>query len=509
MMCRKKSLYSGFVLIVFTCLLLCNSSLFVNTSYAEQYKLIPSVIHIHTTIGSGEDTPEEIVEIARKSGIKVVIFTEHDTMKWTYGIPPLKTIIQKVVNQNSIHKYGAANYINTIEELNKKYPDMVLIHGAESIPFYYWQGSFFKKTLALVKGNEHILVLGLETPSDYEDLPSVGNGFPGVYDIESICRLWPVSFFIFGWCLISLSKKPSSTKHKHSSSKEPGKVLGIVCFFVGAVFFVNNFPFKTPLYDQYHGEQGVGPYQYLIDHANHNGALTFWAHPEVEKAMEQDDINVISAPYEEDLLNTSDYTGIAVFSEGMRHVGPPGGIWDKILLQYCAGMRERPVWVIGEVDYKGHGYSIDETQTVILTKEKSNEEIMYALATGKMYAAMGDANMLTLNSFVVEDTSSGKLAFMGDDIVLTGKPRIRIVVTVDKTHKSSAYKKRGFKIDLIRNGTVIKTFEADDSIDIAYDDDYYNPDEKVYYRLAVDTSYLFRGIVSNPVFVTFKEEEKQ
>jgi hypothetical protein len=505
-MCRKKSLYSGFVLIVFTCLLLCNSSLFVNASYAEQYKLIPSVIHIHTTIGSGEDTPEEIVEIARKSGIKVVIFTEHDTMKWTYGVPPLKTIIQKVVNQNSIHKYGAANYINTIEELNKKYPDMVLIHGAESIPFYYWQGSFFKKTLALVKGNEHILVLGLETPSDYEDLPSVGNGFPGVFDIECIFRLWPVSFFIFGWCLISLSKKPSSTKHKHSNNKEPGKVLGIVCFFVGAVFFVNNFPFKTPLYDQYHGEQGVGPYQYLIDHANHNGALTFWAHPEVEKAMEQDDINVISAPYEEDLLKTFDYTGIAVFSEGMRHVGPPGGIWDKILLQYCAGMRENPVWVIGEVDYRGHGYSIDETQTVILTKEKSYEEIMYALATGKMYAAMGDANMLTLNSFVVEDTSSGKLAFMGDDIVLTGKPRIRIVVTVDKTHKSSAYKKRGFKIDLIRNGTVIKTFEADDSIDIAYDDDYYNPDEKVYYRLAVDTSYLFRGIVSNPVFVTFKEK---
>ena len=507
-MYRKKGLYSSFVLIVFTCLFLSNSNLFVNICNAEQYKLIPSVIHIHTTIGNGENTPEEIIEIARESGINVVIFTEHDTMKWTYGVPPLRTIIQKVVDQNSIRKYGAANYINTIEELNKKYPDMVLIHGAESIPFYYWQGSFFKKNLALVKGNEHILVLGLESPSDYENLPSVGNGFPRIFDIESIFRLWPICFFIFGWCLISLSKNPPSTKHEDSSNKEPGKVLGIVCFFVGAVFLVNNVPFKTPLYDQYHGDQGVGPYQYLIDHADLSGALTFWAHPEVEKAMEQDDINIISSSYEEDLLKTFDYTGIAVFSEGMRHVGPPGGIWDKLLLQFCAGMREKPVWVIGEVDYKGHGFDIDETQTVFLVKEKNHGEIMYALATGKMYAAMGDANKLTLNSFVVEDTKSGKLAFMGDDIKLTGKPRIRIVVTVDKTHKSSAYKKRGFKIDLIRNGTVIKTFEADDSIDIAYDDDYYNPNEKIYYRLAVDTSYLFRGIVTNPVFVTFKEEEK-
>lgn len=506
-MYRKKSLYSNLVLLIFICLFLSSSNLLGNICYAGKYKLIPSVIHIHTTIGTGEQTPEEIVEIARESGIKVVIFTDHDTMKWTYGIPPLRKIIQKVVDKNSILKYGATNYINTIEGLNKKYPDMLLIHGAESIPFYYWQGSLFKKNLTLVKGNEHILVFGLKDPSDYKNLPSVGNGFPGVYDIESILRLWPVCFFILGWCLISTGKKPSSASHGHSSNRKYGKISGIICLFAGAVFLVNNFPFKTPLYDQYHGAQGVGPYQYLIDHVNKNNALTFWAHPEVERSMNDSKINIISSPYEKDLLSTFDYTGIAIFSEGMRNVGPPGGIWDKILLQYCSGKRTKPVWVIGEVDYRGHGFSIDETQTVFLIKEKSNEEIMNALATGKMYAAMGDANQLSLNSFVIEDTESGKLAFMGDEIVLTGKPRIRIVITVDKTHKSSAYKKRSFNIDLIRNGSVIKTFEANDSIDIAYDDDYYNPDEKIYYRLAIDTSYLFRGIVTNPIFVTFKEEQ--
>jgi len=207
---RKKSLYSSFILIVFTCLFLSNSTLFVPVCHAEKYKLIPSVIHIHTTIGNGENTPEEVVEIARASGIKVVMFTDHDTMKWTYGIPPLRKIIRKVVDQNSILKYGAANYINTIEELNKKYPDMLLLHGTESIPFYYWQGSVSKKNLALVKGNEHILVFGLKTPSDYKNLPSVGNGFPEIFDRESILRLWPVCLFILGWCLISLSKNRPS-----------------------------------------------------------------------------------------------------------------------------------------------------------------------------------------------------------------------------------------------------------------------------------------------------------
>jgi hypothetical protein len=112
-----------------------------------------------------------------------------------------------------------------------------------------------------------------------------------------------------------------------------------------------------------------------------------------------------------------------------------------------------------------------------------------------------------LNSFVVENVDNGKLAFMGDEITITGRPRIRIVVTADFSDESSEYKGRNFNIDLIRNGTVIKTFEADGSVDIAYDDDYYNPNEKIYYRLAVDTSYLFRGIVTNPVFVTFKEKQ--
>jgi hypothetical protein len=63
-------------------------------------------------------------------------------------------------------------------------------------------------------------------------------------------------------------------------------------------------------------------------------------------------------------------------------------------------------------------------------------------------------------------------------------------------------------INTFYNFHAIKTFEADGSIDIAYDDDYHNPGEKAYYRLAIDTGYLFRGIVTNPVFVQFAEDSE-
>lgn len=514
-MYRRNYLYPKLILIVFICSFLCNGNLLTEKCYAGKYTLIPGVIHVHTTISNGEKTPEEIVQLAKEKGMKVVIFTDHDTMRWSYGTPPLRRVLQKVVDQNSILKYGAANYINTIEGLNEKYPDMLIMHGAEAIPFYYWQGSFLKDTLVLLNGNKHILVMGLQTPSDYEKLPSVGNGFPGVFNIESIFSLWPLSLFLLGWLLISLRKNKNSTKNKDSNKTKYNKTAGIICFFVGAVFLVNNFPFKTPIFDQYHDSQSIYPYQYLIDYVNEKDGLTFWAHPEVDRSMEISGIKVVSSPYEEDLLNTFDYTGIAIFSEGMRRVGPPGGIWDQILLQYCAGLRERPVWVIGEVDYKVQDYPIDETQTMFLLKEKNSEAILNALRTGKMYAAMGAANSLTLNSFVVEDVDSGKLAFMGDEITIKDKPRIRIVVTVHDSDKSSPpersraseYGKRNFNIDLIRNGSVIKTFEADGPIDIVYDDDYHNPGEKIYYRLAIDTGYLFRGIVTNPIFVQFAEKQ--
>ena len=499
-MYRKNYLSPGLVLIVFICSFLCNENLLTEKCYAEQYKLFPGVIHVHTTISNGERTPEEIVQLAREKGLKVIIFTDHDTMKWTYGIPPLKKILQKVVDQNSILKYGAANYINTMDELDKKYPDITVIHAVEAIPFYYWQGSAFKKNLVLVRGDEHIMAIGLDTPSDYEDLPSVGNGYPGKFDIESVFSLWPIGIFILGWWLASLRKRNPENRRGLSIS-------GLICFFIGAVILVNNFPFKTPLFDQYHGDQGVRPFQYLIDYANEKEALTFWAHPEVDRVKDIGGIKVVKSPYDDHLLKTFNYTGIAVLSEGMRRIGPPGGIWDQILLQYCSGERERPVWVIGEVDYKVKVYPIEETQTVFLLKEKNKVGILHALKTGKMYANMGKSNALTLNSFVVEDVDSGKLAFMGDEIKMKGIPRIRIVVTVEETEKPSGYEKGGFKIDLIRNGTVIKTFEADGSIDIAYDDDYYKPNEKVYYRLAVDTSYLFRGIISNPIFVQFEEKQ--
>ena len=53
---------------------------------------------MHSTISNGEKTPEEIVQLAKEKGMKVIIFTDHDTMRWSYGTPPLKGVFRKVVD---------------------------------------------------------------------------------------------------------------------------------------------------------------------------------------------------------------------------------------------------------------------------------------------------------------------------------------------------------------------------------------------------------------------------
>ena len=161
-------------LLCLTCFLVFS---FKGKAFCEEYKLFTGVIHLDSTISGGKLPPEEMSRIAYDAGVEIAIFTDHDTMRWEYGIPPLRKFIRKVVEKGSIHSYGEENYVNTISGLNQKYPDMLIMHGAEAIPFYWWKGSYFTKDLEMMDGHKHILVMGLNNASDYKNLPSIGKGY--------------------------------------------------------------------------------------------------------------------------------------------------------------------------------------------------------------------------------------------------------------------------------------------------------------------------------------------
>ena len=55
------------------------------------------------------------------------------------------------------------------------------------------------------------------------------------------------------------------------------------------------------------------------------------------------------------LQETKGYTGFSIFYEGYKKVGKPGGLWDVILIEYCQGLRKKPIWAIGGLAFDRGG----------------------------------------------------------------------------------------------------------------------------------------------------------
>ena len=340
--------------------------------------------------------------------------------------------------------------------------------------------------------HKHILVMGLNNASDYKNLPSIGKGYSRGFAFDTLVSLWPLCFFVFSWLLFSLAKEGSITTLLKTAS--------IICLLLGIIFTINNFPFAAPRYDQYHGDRGIAPYQTVIDYVNSRGGVTFWAHPEVEDVnKEASGVKLITKPYHEDLLSARNYTGFAVFAEGIKFMAPPGGVWDQILNQYCKGERERPVWAIGEVDFGDEDtFSIKDSQTIFLLKEKDEKTVIEALRAGRVYAAhlYGEKSpALVLDTFIIEDTTQPAKAHMGEELETDKNPQLKIHVSLPETAKDVKY-----KVDIIRNGEVIHRFESTGNTELSYEDKYVKPGEKIYYRLDIDGP---SRILSNPIFVKF------
>lgn len=474
-------------------------------SVGSEYQRVEGVIHLDTNIGGGTLSPEEMVKKVKDAGLKVAVITDHDNMRVEYGLPILRKIIKKTVDKGGIKRYGSKRYIDTIETLKKKFPEILILHGAEAVPFYYWEGNPIRNNLTLHNWHKHILILGLKNPGDYDGISSVGFGFPIKFGSNCIKNLWPVVLFIPGFIL--LRKRGEKVYHIGGfvikKKRKSYFISGMIILSSGILLLINNFPFCEPFYDQYHGDMGTGPYQFLIDYANSKRALTFWAHPEVEGMYEANlplegwKVKLRTPPYYRDLLHARGYTGFAVFEEGYKILGKPGGLWDQLLKEYCEGKREGPVWAIGELDYK-EGDWMGMTQTVFLMKDFKEREVLDALKKGRVYAVRGKDKPI-LEDFTIR-SSKGE-AIMGEE--LSSKEEVEVSIRV----RFPEILKKDVKVYLIRNGEILETFSTKtdsllsdfrDRFLIKYKDNYFRPGKRIYYRLVVD-----ERLVTNPIFVRF------
>jgi len=474
-------------------------SLSVKFLLAEDTSSFPASIHIQSTFSDGKFTIGKIVEEAKNKGIKILIITDTILRRWEYGIRPFENIIKRTVEEDSVIQHGIATYLETIEEIQRKNPDIVLIAGVEVVPFYYWRANILKGDFILHDWHKQLLVIGLETIDAYKNLPVVGNRSFALAHRKNFIQLWPILVIIAGFFLLGFKNKRVFL-FKGRIEFKPFKNLGYIFICFGTLLLFNNIPFSTARYNQYGTDAGIGPYQDLIDYVNQSNGMVFWAHPEASLSLRIANISVITRPYKYALWRARNYTGFASLYHDTITITKPGDLWDQILLHYCQGERNRPVWGFGEIDYDGNTpKNLDGIQTIFLLKDLNKKEVIKALRDGRFYAKLNNKrNDFFLTEFIVTDANNKITAGMGDEISLRGKPKVLI-----KANCSYPAQKK-IDLRLIRNGETIKTFVfKEEPYLVEFQDDYYKEDKKIFYRLEIKTDFC--QIISNPIFVKFSK----
>lgn len=442
---------------------------------------------VKSRFSTGCSSVQELMTQAEASGLDGLLFGDHDRKSIQYGIPYVERIVRMKMGSPALLDNGAATYLSEINQIDQTDDTLVLVPGVESAPFYYWTGSPLDVNLVAHNWDKHLLIVGLPNSRDYEELPILNSGFTTRYlkDDYLLFLLFCVGALIGLYGFMG--------KRRRGISFIFAVVMGLLA--------ANAHPFKSSPFDQYHGDQGVQPYQDLIDYAGSKGALVFWNHLEtpVSEGFQGDLIQVKTRTdsHPEDLLLTRRYTGFQAMSTSPISAVEPGKEWDQVLMQYLEGKRARPVWGYGPNNYRCGGKGgnlLGGVRTVVLAKQKSRPSMVEALGAGRMYAVkQGEGkNRLSLDAFELVDSATGNRAVMGEQLKSASPPGIRLKISM-----TSGGSNARANIRLIRNGQVVKQ----GLLSLPYEGVWQDAaiSQRGFYRLMVEVD-AHNQLVSNPIF---------
>lgn len=456
---------------------------------AAEYMQLPGVVNVHSTVSSGLYSMEELAILAKEMGLEVLVMTDYDLATLEYGVFPFRNLIKKRIERNSVLKLGPEKYLSSISQINQRQRDVLVVPGVQSSPFYFWTGNPLGDNLTAHNYRKELLLIGMMSADDYRNLPLLHRGFSTHYIKELLPQglMFLFSFFLGLYLIFQRGYL---------------KMAGIIIGLFSMVLLMNHHPFQSSRFDAYHGDQGISPYQDLIDYVNERGGLTFWAHPESnysKSGTKLGPIKLMTIPYADSLVESKNYTGFSAIYADAITATDQGKIWDQLLNEYCSGRRSQPAWGIAGANFQGEadGVKLDTFQTIFITKSKSVLHIIDALAKGRVYAKLKEkGGGLTLGKFSVEDAGTGKAATMGAELNISSYPVITAMITSDD------HVQHAVKVLLVKGGSVLHQFEGETPLEFVFDDR--TPwVSKSYYRLEVQGGPAGK-LLSNPIFVDRK-----
>ena len=460
--------------------------LFSKTVIAREYFQLPGVIHVHSNYSSGSYSIEELVSKVDAKGIEVLVLTDHDLVVMEYGLFPFRNLIKKREERKSVLQIGPEQYLAEIERLNKRQQSVLIIPGVQSSPFYYWSGDPLQGGLTAHDYRKELLLVGLFRPEDYFNLPIFHGGFSTRY-VKDHLASFALFFAAFFFSLYLIFQKGKL------------KIVGIVMVSLSIALMVNYHPFKSSRFDPYHGDQGIAPYQDLINYVRSRGGLIFWAHPESnysKNGIQMGPVKLMTKHYPDDLIESKNYTGFSAIYGDSISATKAGMQWDQTLIEFCRGHRDQPVWGIAGSDFhtEKKGIDLDTFQTIFLVKDKSRKEVLHALERGRFYAVRKSRDIrLALDQFKMKDKATGNTAIMGEELNLNGLPIVAGRLSASDNGRYIV------TVSIVRGGDLVWSFEGETPLDFHFvDHDQWSGSS--FYRLDVRDK-TGGQLLSNPIFV--------
>ena len=450
----------------------------------DPYMAVPGLIDLRSTFSDGTHTIEGLVQIASSRGFKVLFINDHDRIALAYGIPPFRNILRYKKESPSIMTHGPEKFLEEINRVSRKYPDMIIIPGCITSAYYYWRGSYFKKNLTAHEYDRRMIIVNFDKADDYALIPNLGNKLSFKYTKKFIpgLLLFMVPLFL-GIVLIRW--------------KGLFRVMGLIIMVFSILAIIDFNPFRSSLFSPYKGDQGIAPFQELIDYVSQRGGLCFWNYPEQRSGIRRHGpISVRTPPYPQVLHQSINYTGFAAIYGDNITLTDPGNLWDRLLNEYCRGKRERAPWGISTADFHEDGrlgLRLGAFPTTFLVKNFSKAGILEALEKGRMYCSLGDGRKWPRLDYFNILGEGGEKAYMGERLITCNFPVIKFRISYN-TEKPTP-----ITVHLIGGGRLIHTFKGETPMEIEYMDEGVRPGEKTHYRLIDSKKHL----ISNPIFVEY------
>ena len=457
------------------------------------YLQLDTIADVKTNFSDGCASIKDIGNQSERLGIDAVIFGDYARNSIEFGVKPFERIFKNTTEGPSVLERGASGFISEINDNDRQIKKTLLIPGVETAPFYYWSGSNFDKNLTAHNWDKHLLIVGMRNASEYEQLPLPNSNLSLNYTEPLLNQ-----FILLGFlCMMSMG----------AVYKGYARVITVPMMVLFILLTINNHPFRSTPFNTYNGDQGVKPYQNLIDYANSKGALVFWNHMENSSGIRQyGSANLSTFPYPNDLLKTKNYTGFQVVGDNPIQQAEAGQQWDKVLMEYLRGQRDQPVWGYGSNDYlceDRNGDKLGSVRTIFLVREKNRDALLNAMRKGRMYAVrQADDNRLSLDEFIVEDQKTGKQATLGEELNATDFPAVKIKLRSVKGGNKTA------QIQIIRNGVLAKQETVSLPYELTWRDVNNSKEEKAYYRVKASVNSMDH-LVSNPIFVKFPDSSDE